>query len=294
MKDTDKSVSFTLHAALEEKPLGPLVRLGAVADLLMVGISGQLEAAAGKPHRKDLARAEKLLGEQGLKERVPAGQYPRGLFPAKAKTRSAGDPALRISWMAGLLPYLGRDALYSRINFDVSWKDPTNWMAARAIVPEFLDPSYPLSSALAHYPAVPFPLGGTHFVGISGIGQDAPDYAADDPAVANKLGVFGYDRQTSLDEIKKNRGLSHTAVMVQVPYNGAAGVTPWMAGGGSTLRGVPETNSIKPFVSTTQDGKAGTYVLMADGSVRFVAADVSDQVFKTMCTIKGSAQVAGK
>jgi hypothetical protein len=290
MANTDKSVSVTLHAALEDKALA---KLSGVTDLLMVGISGQLEAAAGKSHRADLARAVKLLGEQGVKDRGTAGQYPRGLFPAKAKTRAAGDPALRISWMAGLLPYLGHEALYSRITFGASWKDPTNWMTARAVVPEFLDPSYPLNSALAHYPAVPFPLGGTHFVGIAGVGQDAPDYAADDPAVANKLGVFGYERQTSLEEIKKNRGLSHTAVMVQVPYNGSAGVTPWMAGGGSTLRGVPETGSVRPFVSTTENGKAGTYILMADGSVRFVAADVSDQVFKTMCTIKGPAQVAG-
>ena len=95
-----------------------------------------------------------------------------------------------------------------------------------------------------------------------------------------------------LEDIKKGRGLSHTGVMVQVPYNGLAGVTPWMAGGGSTLRGVPETDSVKPFVSTTYNGKAGTYLLMADGSVRFVAADVKDEVFKALCTIKGPADVA--
>jgi Protein of unknown function (DUF1559) len=291
MADKDKSVTCTLHLVLEEKPLA---RLAAFTDLLMVGISGQLEAAAGKSHRNDLARAEKLLGEQGIKKWVPAGQYPPGLFPRKtAKVRSASDPDQRISWMAGLLPYLGRDALYTRINFDLSWKDPSNWMAARAVVPEFLDLTYPVGATVAHNPAVPFPLGATHFVGIAGIGQDAPDYAPDDPTVANKLGVFGYDRQTSLDEIKKNRGLSRTAVMVQVPHDGPAGVTPWMAGGGSTIRGVPETDSVRPFVSTTQDGKRGTFVLMADGSVRFVTADVRDEVFKAMCTIKGPAEVAG-
>ena len=77
------------------------------------------------------------------------------------------------------------------------------------------------------------------------VGQDAPEYSDSDPAAAARRGVFGYEHGTSLDEIKKNRGLSHTAVMVQVPSNGPAGVTPWMAGGGSTLRGVPEKDSVK-------------------------------------------------
>src|SRR5207302_6571866 len=105
----------------------------------------------------------------------------------------------------------GHEALYTRIQFDASWKDPVNWMAARTLVPEFLDPSYPESARFAPYPGIPFALGGTHFVGIAGVGQDAPDYAAGDPAVASKLGVFGYDRMTPLDEVKKNRGLAQTA-----------------------------------------------------------------------------------
>jgi hypothetical protein len=141
----------------------------------------------------------------------------------------------------------------------------------------------------APYPGIPFPLGGTHFVGISGVGPDAAEYAGNDPAHVTQLGVFGYDRITPLAEIQKNRGLSNTMVMAQVPYNGPGGVTPWMAGGGSTVRGVPEKDSVKPFVSTTHDGKPGTYALMADGSVRFVAADVKDEVFKAMATIKGPA-----
>src|SRR5262249_20167752 len=155
------------------------------------------------------------------------------------------------------------------------------------LVPEFLDPTYPERARFAPYPGIPFPLGGTHFVGVAGIGQDAPDYNPADPALAGKLGVFRYDGMTPLDEIKKNRGLGNTIVMLQAPQARPAGVTPWMAGGGSTVRGVPEKNSVKPFVSATYNGKRGTYALMADGSVRFVAEDVKDDVFKAMCTVKG-------
>ena len=64
-----------------------------------------------------------------------------------------------------------------------------------------------------------------------------------------------------------------------------------MAGGGSTIRGVPEKNSVAPFVSTQYNGKAGTYALMSDGSVRFIAANVSDDVFKALSVIKKDKQV---
>jgi hypothetical protein len=285
---TDKVVVFTLDLVLTHEASA---RLNAVAELVMQGFKGELELAGAAPHRHDLASAVKRLGEQGIPDKgVPAGHFPRGVFPrADSKARLASDPAQRISWMAGLLPFLQQESVYARIKFDAAWKHPSNWMAARTLVPEFLDPAYPAATRFAPYPGIPVPLGGTHFVGIAGIGQDAPDYSAGDPAVVTKLGVFGYDRMTPLEEIQKNRGLSSTAVMVQVPYNGPAGITPWMAGGGSTIRGVPETNSAKPFVSTTHDGKRGTFVLMADGSVRFVAEDVKDEVFKAMCTIKGPA-----
>jgi len=291
LANTDKTVVFAMNIVLRNKDLP---RLSALADLIMVGWRGQLELASGISHRGDLALAEKRLGEQGIPDRgTPPAHYPRGVFPRKDGTpRLARDPGQRISWMAGLLPFLGHEALYTRIKFDASWKDPGNWMAARTLVPEFLDPTYPDQARWAPYPGIPFPLGGTNYVGIAGVGQDAPDYSASDPAVVAKLGVFGYERMTSLEEIRKNRGLSHTAVMVQVPYDGPAGVTPWMAGGGSTLRGVPEKDSVKPFVSTTKNGKRGTYLLMADGSVRFVGEDVKDEVFKAMCTIKGPADVA--
>ena len=37
------------------------------------------------------------------------------------------------------------------------------------------------------------------------------------------------------------------------------------------------------------NGKRGTYAMMADGSVRFINQNISDNVFKAMCTIGGGA-----
>jgi hypothetical protein len=62
-----------------------------------------------------------------------------------------------------------------------------------------------------------------------------------------------------------------------------------MAGGGSTVRTVPEKDSAEPFFSTEADGTRGTYVLMADGSVRYVKKGISDAAFKAMVTVRGPA-----
>src|SRR5205807_1242571 len=129
-------------------------------------------------------------------------------------------------------------------------KDPANWLQARTLVPEFLDPTYPRNARYTPYPGLPLEAAVTHFVGLSGIGPDAAEYAATDPAMMNKLGVFGYDRGASLDEIRKGRGLANTIVLIRVPHDGPAGVQPWMAGGGSTVRSVPEKDSVEPFLST--------------------------------------------
>jgi hypothetical protein len=179
----------------------------------------------------------------------------------------------------------------------VSWRDPGNWLAGNATVPQFLDPSYPYQARHASVVGLPIDFGATHYVGVAGVGRDAATYKRGDPATANKRGVFSYDGAAALTEIMAGRGTSNTMIMIQVPHDRGAGVSPWIAGGGATVRGVPETNSIEPFVlgkdkndkSIGHQGKKGTFVLMADGSVRFVDQSVSDEVFKAMATIEGGA-----
>jgi hypothetical protein len=205
--------------------------------------------------------------------------------------------------MAGLLPFVGQDSLYNRLSFRNNWRDPANWLAAKAVIPEFLDPMYPDSTRQVVINGVPVDFGATHFVGIAGVGLDAAGYPRDDPAYIAKRGIFGYDRSATVKEVAQGRGVSNTIAIIQVPHDGPAGVTPWIAGGGATIRGVPEKNSIAPFVLTKdrngniitykgskdKDARRGTYALMADGSVRFIDQNISDDVFKAMCTIGGGA-----
>jgi hypothetical protein len=148
---------------------------------------------------------------------------------------------------------------------------------------------------------LPIDFAATHYVGIAGVGLDAGSYKRNDPATIHKRGAFSYDESATLAEIIEGRGVSNTILMAQVPHDQVTGVSPWIAGGGATVRGVPEDeydekgkllrkhSAIQPFVSTTKDGKAGTYVMMADGSVRFIDQNVSDDVFRAMCTINGPA-----
>jgi hypothetical protein len=133
---------------------------------------------------------------------------------------------------------------------------------------------------------VPVDVAVTHFVGLSGVGPDAadPEFRSD-PANVHKLGVFGYDQPMALKSLE--RGLSNTALMIQIPHDGRAAPGAWLAGGGSTVRGVPEKGSIKPFVSTRFNGQRGTMLLMADGSVRFVSEKISDTALQALVTVKG-------
>jgi hypothetical protein len=286
--ETGKNVTFVLDLKLEQAEMN---KLSGLASLMGCGLRGAMDVAAAAPTRTDLAKAAKLLAEQGLSDRkILPGRYPPGAFPRPGGNlkRYVRLPMERVSWMAGLLPFLGQKTIYDRINFDASWRDPSNWAAAGTLVPEFLDPTYPASLHYLSRPDLPFDPAATHFVGIAGVGLDAADYDPADPATLTKRGVMSYDHGITLDEIRKGHGLGNTIVMVQIPPDDPTGVGAWMAGGGSTLRGVPDKNSIAPFVSTStgKDGKArrGTHVLMADGTVRFVDESVSDAVFKAMAT----------
>ena len=136
------------------------------------------------------------------------------------------------------------------------------------------------------YPGVPGLIAATHYVGIAGVGLDAAEYDPKNPALAKKLGVFGYDRATKAEEITD--GLSTTILLLQIPSGPGDQKSPWIAGGGSTVRGVSEdAEAIRPFVCAERDGKKGTYAIMCDGKVRFIPETIAPEKFRAMCTING-------
>jgi hypothetical protein len=188
--------------------------------------------------------------------------------------------------MPNLLNYLPGDRyqnLASEIDPNVSWRDPRNVNVGRIQISPFLNPSGPNAKTYVRVRGVEQPLAVTDFVGMAGVGPDAPYYDISD----RRAGVFGYYRQTRLEDIKD--GAENTIYMIQ---SDSAVTGPWIAGGGSTVRGTSESGSDvgKPggFSSPNYKGKPGVWVLMTDGSARFLTSEISPSVFKALCTINGS------
>lgn len=291
-------LEFQLELVLDNTAMSQIQGIAAVAASTFRVEMDWLATGKG---RHTLAQTARTLGERGLSIRqIEAGKFPPGAFPRPdSLSRIDREPKNRISFMAGLLPYLGHQNLFNRIRFDQSWRDPGNWMAGNTIVPQFLDPMVPDSAQYVTFGDLPVDFAATHYVGIAGVGMDAASFKRNDPATINQRGVFSYDESATLDEVRSGRGLANTILLIQTPHDGLTGVSPWIAGGGATLRGVPEKNSILPFVLTTDKNgkvihnknKRGTYALMTDGSVRFIDQNVSDNIFKAMATVNGPAPI---
>jgi hypothetical protein len=188
--------------------------------------------------------------------------------------------------MAELLPFLGYSEVFTKIDPQKSWRDDDNLLPAMSLIPQFIDGRDPNRNRYIRYPNVNGDVAATDFVGMAGVGMDAATYDEKNPVEAKKMGIFGYDRVTKVEDISD--GLPGTIALIQVP---SAYKNPWLAGGGSTVRGCPETGCVKPFVSEQPDGKKGTIAVMADGAVRFIPDNIPDEVFKAMCTIKGGEKV---
>ena len=188
--------------------------------------------------------------------------------------------------MPGLLNYLPGDRyqnLASEIDPNASWRDPKNVGVGRVIVSPFLNPPGPGAKTTVSVRGAEEPLAVTDFVGMAGVGPDAPYYDKSD----RRAGIFGYYRQTRLEDIKD--GAENTILMIQ---SDSSVTGPWIAGGGSTVRGTSENGDRDVgapggFTSPSYKGKPGVWVIMADGSARYLTKDISPAVFRALCTING-------
>jgi len=199
----------------------------------------------------------------------------------------AWAPDQRLSWMAAVLPYLpGGEYKGVPLKTDKSWNENENLLIAQTVVPAFVARPKPTTPYRATYPMCVEKFGATHFVGVAGLGLDAASYDPADKKVAAKLGVFGYDRVTKLSDITFPE---QTIVLLQVPDDQKA---PWLAGGGSTVRGISEdADCLTPFLCVEREGQKGTYAVMADGKVRFIPAGIDKATFRSMCCIKQDKKI---
>jgi prepilin-type processing-associated H-X9-DG protein len=256
------------------------VALGAVGSC--VGVLHDRARAAGKREwcRNVLSNfALAVLGYENAKGSFPSATLPDSKLP----------PERRVSWVPLIYPWTD----YSQgIRFlfepECAWDAPENRLPRievggigepTRIVTSLSPPEFPIrcpSNHCAVGPGLPEPL---HYVGIAGLGTDAPTLPAGHP----RAGMFGYNRRTRMADITDGAGTT----MLLAETTTANG--PWTAGGPSTVRGLDPGRS--PYVGNRgQFGGAhpgGAMVAFADGSVRFFRDTIDPKVFEAISTVAG-------
>jgi hypothetical protein len=247
----------------------------------MIQLKGEATVTDSRSRMHELAAALKRYVEEKK-------QFPRGTVARPASGRPLDyAPTQRMSWMVELLPYVG-DGEFRELPHDnsKSWNEDVNLELAQVVVPQFLGDLRKMTTTQIRYPGVAELVAPTHWIAVSGLGMDAAEYNPQDPAVAKKLGIFGYDRVTKPEEITD--GAENTIALLMVP---GSTKTPWLAGGGSTVRGVSDDEKdadvLAPFVCTQYEGQEGTFAIMADFKVRFIPKDMKPATFRALCTIHG-------
>lgn len=187
------------------------------------------------------------------------------------------------SWLCELLPHLGHEALYNRFRFDRSWTNEPNLQLTANLVPQFLNPA----DDRQRWRGYPFDgMALTHFVGMSGV-EDRPNVvAASLPRSDPRAGVFGYH------EVARQEQITDGASQTMMVLGSGELASPWVQGGGATVRGArePYFDSLTGF-GTRGQAKPGVTAMFADGSVRRISADIDPSVFRAMSTIHGADSV---
>ena len=169
-------------------------------------------------------------------------------------------------------------------DFEKTWRVSPNFALAHKVIPEFLNPKDDRKkSTQFRFEG----MGITHFVGMAGVDDIRNEVIATKPRSNPKAGVFGYDEIARRKDITD--GTSKTILLIG---NGRL-AGPWVASGGWTTRGArePYFDKVSGFGSLGFKGKKGAIVLMADGSAKWLKADVDPAVFRAMCTIHGKDTV---
>jgi prepilin-type processing-associated H-X9-DG protein len=198
-------------------------------------------------------------------ESFPTGTWPNPSLP----------PEKRLSWYAATLPDLENPELWDSLHKDQAWDDKSNELVANIAIGILRCPE-----RSRHRVEAPMP---TPFIGIAGLGTDAPFLPKGHP----RAGVFGYDRETSLKDLKD--GASCTMVVAESGRVRGS----WGAGGPATVRGL-DTADLPYLGPGRQFGgihATGANVAFADGAVRLIPDTIDPKVFEALSTIAGGEKL---
>ncbi len=207
-----------------------------------------------------------LLSYANSQNTFPAGTWPNpGLAPRD-----------RPSWYGEVVPQLDECRPYYPIDRTEPWNVGTNLSIACEQFPTFRCPDGPGATS----PAV------TSYIGIAGLGTDAPHLPRGDP----RAGIFGYDRQTTIADVKD--GLATTMLIAETGRVSGS----WLAGGPATVRGLDpaEQPHLGPGRQFGGMHRGGTMIGFADGSVRFVSDSIDLKIFEALSTIAGGEKISDR
>jgi hypothetical protein len=248
------------------------LRFGWPAPGLLVSAETILECNSAR-------EADWLAAARAVDENMHRGllgallSYAKAQAPPRFPAAAAGDVALmkpetRLSWIAGILPYLGHADWHLESGY--GWDDPHNAQFVNRPLPAVVNPVFGPRLSPSGYPV-------TQYVGVAGVGSDAAQLPADHP----RAGVFGYGRQTRQQDL--DRGGAHTIAVLGVQNQ----CGPWAQGGPATVRaltGRPYVNGKDGFGSGQPDGMVAG---MADGSVRFLSDKIDPEVMERLAMVHG-------
>jgi hypothetical protein len=267
-----------------------------VAALVLIGVNDKGRRLECQDNLRQIGQAVTLSYEDH-NQRFPPAALPNPALP----------PEQRLSWLAGLLPYMdlqkdgtGRwQALARGIDLQQGWEAPANRPALSTNVARFLCPSCPAFDPLAAR-------GLTHYVGLTGISTDAVWYVKDTglpalgastvglmdaplgqgPVLAaatlfpgrSGAGFFGYARL--IGEADLGGGKSNTLITTETTLRNG----PWLAANDATLRGLDR--QALPYIGPGRQfggcHARGLHLLFADGSCRFYNEVIENQAFERL------------
>lgn len=271
---TDESgVHFTTRSSSPALPLvggidaTSVAVTGVLIALLLPAVQQAREAARRTQSKNNLKQIG--LAMHNFHDTFRA--FPSGTIPSKKL-----KPEERQSWAVSLLPFLDQAPLYNQMKVDLresaEWDDERFEEANQTPIPAFMNPSNPKGFEDGE-PAT------LDYAGWAGVGKDAPT----EKCKANKKGIFGYDRKTSMADITD--GTSNTVMVSDIVADSRG---PWAQGGPTNIRALTSKPYVKGEDGIGSPHTGGFHVLMADGSVRFVSENIDPDVLESLATRAGN------
>jgi hypothetical protein len=204
----------------------------------------------------------------------------------------------RFSWQVETLPFLMSQHIFSQLDFTKAWDDPENverlvwqetWVWDEGTHSQHPGPIKPVVMSMYQCPAAahvdtPGTPTVTNYIGIAGVGTNAAYLPQGD----RQAGVFGYDRQIGIRDVKDPR----TLMLIETGVaNG-----PWAAGGFATTRGL---DPAQPYLGADGQFDTGhpvpaqfsrqhvTHAVFVDGSCRALSEMMDATIFEALATVVG-------